>query len=684
MDKSKLQLNLDQIEPVEPTKQEQNEGAQQAQELGFQNIVVVDLNNREINYKVSHSFSHSYILQMVPSEMILEIREFLAENAFTCFFTNYFLEHCGNKMSEFSQLGEHDLTSDNKIYMRPQLYNEKSARNHIKQVTDLLTKPKVLSIQQPLSEDREKLQKLQNQVEIDEETAAEKERLTQAIIQKEDENQRNMYLKFQKLIEKESKDDLENAIGFHDQTKNSFQDMKDICLNSVKNNLLGEHGQQFAKCFESINYSCFNPVPSSRRLQGDLFYITVKTLDVGEKGITCCANGFYVNNCVEPNQYNPAPSSRKTVNGKVNPAFSYTLIGCLNQVSPMFGKNLESYINQILATEPSILMQPSRNVQNWVLFEENKLNFQCSQEELCEVVNPLYGIEPKGTRDWNEEFQVVKDFPKDNMSQRVQRDRAIQKIYDDFLRAATQGAEAIVNGSITALNPNEQIQTQVYVFNSIFFSFVIDQMENFKDSTSAENNPSWTQANHDISGLRSIQFVEIDGLHYLAQCIVNYRGHRLIAQSIIPGILNNSELASLSEYGTVDEQQTIQSSENFHGMMKTLAEKLNIQVNKVIDKSGNEVEIAGCVEIKGIRGTDKRAYIVDLQGLVPRDANFLGEENHTCLVRQELLVLYQRHLAIEHAKTEIKPFEETLEKEIKEKEETLKEGKEEKDLSQEQ
>jgi protein TIF31 len=28
MDKSKLQLNLDQIEPVEPTKQEQNEGAQ--------------------------------------------------------------------------------------------------------------------------------------------------------------------------------------------------------------------------------------------------------------------------------------------------------------------------------------------------------------------------------------------------------------------------------------------------------------------------------------------------------------------------------------------------------------------------------------------------------------------------------------------------------------------------------
>ncbi len=47
-------------------------------------------------------------------------------------------------------------------------------------------------------------------------------------------------------------------------------------------------------------------------------------------------------------------------------------------------------------------------------------------------------------------------------------------------------------------------------------------------------------------------------------------------------------------------------------MMKIVAEKLNIQVNKVLDGEGKEVEIAGCVEIKGIKGTDKRYYIVDL------------------------------------------------------------------------
>jgi hypothetical protein len=55
---------------------------------------------------------------------------------------------------------------------------------------------------------------------------------------------------------------------------------------------------------------------------------------------------------------------------------------------------------------------------------------------------------------------------------------------------------------------------------------------------------------------------------------------------------------------------------------------------------GSVIEIAGSLEVKGIRGADKRAYIVDLQGFTPRDANYLGDENHSCLVRPELLNIY--------------------------------------------
>lgn len=56
-----------------------------------------------------------------------------------------------------------------------------------------------------------------------------------------------------------------------------------------------------------------------------------------------------------------------------------------------------------------------------------------------------------------------------------------------------------------------------------------------------------------MTGLKSLQILDIDNLCFLATTVVNYKGQRIIAQSIIPGILNNSELASLAEYGTVDE-----------------------------------------------------------------------------------------------------------------------------------
>lgn len=71
------------------------------------------------------------------------------------------------------------------------------------------------------------------------------------------------------------------------------------------------------------------------------------------------------------------------------------------------------------------------------------------------MVNPLFGLDPKGIRDWNEEYQVVMGFPKDNLAQRAQRDRAISKIYNDFLQSATEGAIAIIKGSILPLNPTE-------------------------------------------------------------------------------------------------------------------------------------------------------------------------------------------------------------------------------------
>ena len=264
---------------------------------------------------------------------------------------------------------------------------------------------------------------------------------------------------------------------------------------------------------------------------------------------------------------------------------------------------------------------------------------------------------------------MVEDFPKDTFLQRIQRDRAVAKVYNDFLEAAVKGAQAIVGGNITPLNPNESTRQQVFVYNQIFFSFAVDVAgdQPFRDLTSLENNPSFTQANHDLLGLRALQILDCEGLHVLATTVVNYRGHRVIAQSIIPGILNNNDLASLAEYGSVDEHKTIFATEAFHELMKRVCGELGLRTCSVIAGAGKQVEIAGSVEVKGIRGTDKRCYLVDLQGLTPRDMNYPDPEaHHTCLLRPELLLLFQRTKNIEFATAKMAEFNKQLAEESKE------------------
>jgi len=79
-------------------------------------------------------------------EMVYELREFLAEHVYTCFFTNFYFEHAGQRLNEYSELSELDLISNPRIIMKPDKYDERSARSHIKRLVDILEKPPVLTL----------------------------------------------------------------------------------------------------------------------------------------------------------------------------------------------------------------------------------------------------------------------------------------------------------------------------------------------------------------------------------------------------------------------------------------------------------------------------------------------------------------------------------------------------------
>ncbi len=52
-------------------------------------------------------------------ELVFELREFLAEHVYTCFFTNFYFEHAGQRLNEYSELSELDLESNPRIVMKP-------------------------------------------------------------------------------------------------------------------------------------------------------------------------------------------------------------------------------------------------------------------------------------------------------------------------------------------------------------------------------------------------------------------------------------------------------------------------------------------------------------------------------------------------------------------------------------
>jgi hypothetical protein len=76
----------------------------------------------------------------------------------------------------------------------------------------------------------------------------------------------------------------------------------------------------------------------------------------------------------------------------------------------VFGKNLEKYINSILRTEPYFLTQPPLPVHFWITRSDTHLASKIVSQakdwnaELNQTLVPLYGLDPKGIRDWNEEF----------------------------------------------------------------------------------------------------------------------------------------------------------------------------------------------------------------------------------------------------------------------------------------
>lgn len=226
------------------------------------------------------------------------------------------------------------------------------------------------------------------------------------------------------------------------------------------------------------------------------------------------------------------------------------------------------------------------------------------------------------------------------------------QVHSDFVAAATRGAMAVIDGNVMAINPGEEAKMQMFIWNNIFFSLGFDVRDHYKDL--GGDPAAFVAPRNDLQGVRVYNAVDLQGLYTLGTVVIDYRGYRVTAQSIIPGILEREQEQSVV-YGSIDFGKTVVTHEQYMILLNKAAQHLKILPHKVINDKNEEIELCSSVECKGIIGNDGRHYILDLLRTFPPDVNFLkleGEElskevqalgfpiqhkHKLCCLRQELI-----------------------------------------------
>ncbi|XP_053313141.1 clustered mitochondria protein homolog [Spea bombifrons] len=403
------------------------------------------------------------------------------------------------------------------------------------------------------------------------------------------------------------------------------------------------------QCLKVLTMSGWNPPPGNRKMHGDLMYLYVITMEDRHVSITASTRGFYLNQSTAYN-FNPKPS---------NPSFlSHSLVELLNQVSPTFKKNFAALQKKRVQRHPFEWIATPFQIYSWTAPQVEHA-MDCVRAE--DAYTSRLGYEehiPGQTRDWNEELQTTRELPRKNLPERLLRERAIFKVHSDFTAAATRGAMAVIDGNVMAINPSEETKMQMFIWNNIFFSLGFDVRDHYKDF--GGDSAAYVSPTNDLNGVRTYNAVDVDGLYTLGTVVVDYRGYRVTAQSIIPGILEREQEQSVI-YGSIDFGKTVVSHPKYLELLEKTSRPLKIQKHKVLNDKDEEVELCSSVECKGIIGNDGRHYILDLLRTFPPDLNFLpieGEEmpeecqkmgfpkehrHKLCCLRQELVDAFVEH-----------------------------------------
>ncbi|XP_051278786.1 clustered mitochondria protein homolog isoform X2 [Dicentrarchus labrax] len=360
---------------------------------------------------------------------------------------------------------------------------------------------------------------------------------------------------------------------------------------------------------KDLSLSCWNPPPGHRKLQGDFLYITVVTVEGRRFNITSCPKGFFLNRSTE-DVFDPRPAQSSPV------CHSFTDVLC--HISPAFKQTFSRLKNRTLLPPVEVLPTPYHTL-SW-------LGPPCASRTHKKTFSRLGVDEQPETQapDWNEELQAARDLPLGSLEERLQRDRALLQVNSAFVKAVSQGAETVVDGFVEPVNGTPE--DPAFLWGGLFMS------QGAASAVFGGERGRRAAQRLELKGVQAYSNIEgLQGLHTLPTAIVDYRGVRLSAQGLAPGLEGSEQdqgTAPASRglmYGVNAGPQESPHRRRLLELLAQAAKSLCLQRHVVVTSNSHQVPLFTSVDAQGLLGADGRFYILDVFRTFPADANFCPE-----------------------------------------------------------
>ncbi|KAK3589135.1 hypothetical protein CHS0354_017102 [Potamilus streckersoni] len=561
----------DDKEKEEGEKEKEGESGEKSNE----NEVVL-IQDTGFNVKLILPNGESFELPVSSMEMVQEIHQVLMDREETCHRTCFSLQLDGNTLDNFAELKNIEgLKEGSEIKVVEEPYTVREARIHVRHIRDLLKSVDHTDAYSGVDCASLSFLNIVTAGDIPDKKVSKQESL--------------------------------------DCTPPEFimPNCKDHPLLPLHPGIKENKGPQ---CLKVLTYSGWNPPPGNRRMHGDLLYLYVMTLEEKKYHITATTRGFYVSQTSD-DEFNPKAAQQKNL--------CHSLIELLNQISSGFKRNFSLLLKKRAAKHPFERVPAPYQIYSWMAPQsDHTIDFIRAEDAFSTRLGYEEHI-PGQTRDWNEELQTTRELSRKTLPERLIRERAIFKVHSDFVGAATRGAIAVIDGNVMAINPGEETKMQMFIWNNIFFSLGFDVRDHYKDF--GGDFAAYAAPGNDLQGVKAYFGIDPEGLYTLGTVVIDYRGYRVTAQSIIPGILEREQEQSVV-YGSIDFGKTVVTNDKYKELLQKTASQLKICPHKVLNDKGEEVELFSSIECKGIVGNDQRHYVLDLLRTFPPDVNYMPVE----------------------------------------------------------